>query len=162
MTPENYTVIRDTKEKENHGWFFDSSNKTKIETVERSLPTGDYTVEGLEEILCIERKATTAEIAKNINEPRFAREIERMQEFRYRFLVCEFTLDDVMSFPVNSGIPKSKWRQLRVKNYFIKRKLFEYMVKDGIQVIFAGNMGREVALSIFKRVIENELRGNNS
>lgn len=154
--PDNYVVIRDTREKENRGWVFSSSNKLQVETVDRSLKTGDYTIEGLEKVLCVERKATTAEIAKNISEKRFQKALDRMAAFKYRFIICEFDFDDVMSFPVNSGIPKSKWSELKVKNYYIKRCLFEYAVARNIHVIFAGQYGREVAMTIFKRVIENE------
>lgn len=52
---DKFSIIRDTREKE--GWNFDFYSSCAIES--RGLKTGDYTLEGLEEILCIERKANT-------------------------------------------------------------------------------------------------------
>jgi len=44
---DKFSIIRDTREKE--GWNFDFYSSCAIES--RGLKTGDYTLEGLEEIL---------------------------------------------------------------------------------------------------------------
>ena len=59
----NYTVIQDTREKE--GWYF--SEYDKCSGMESgTLKTGDYTLRGFEELVCIERKASTSEISQNL------------------------------------------------------------------------------------------------
>ena len=50
-----FTVIRDTREKEGHGWWFDE-NAYCIGTEKTKLDIGDYSIKDKEHILCIERK----------------------------------------------------------------------------------------------------------
>ena len=51
---EPYTVIRDTREKDEKGWGFKSS-KYCAGTIEEKLDTGDYSLYGWAQHLCIER-----------------------------------------------------------------------------------------------------------
>src|SRR5688572_30972017 len=97
-----YRVIKDTREKE--GWDF-RETPTCLGTEERALKTGDYSLEGFEELLCIERKATPSEVAANIIQPRFYKELERMIPFKYKYIVCEFSLFDVLRYPEGSKAP---------------------------------------------------------
>ena len=72
-----YTVIQDTREQD--GWFF--SPYDKCEGMERStMLTGDYTLKGYEDVVCIERKASVAEIAMNLGKKKkpFQEEMQRM------------------------------------------------------------------------------------
>jgi hypothetical protein len=148
-----YTVIRDSQEQA--GWDF-SITKYCEGTVVEKLPTGDYTIRGYEEVLTIERKGTTGEFAKNINEGRFERELVRMESFKYPFMVLEFDMDDIYEFPKNSGIPRSKWSNLRVTSFYIAKRLIEFELKYKTKIILAGTHGKDISSSIFKRVIENE------
>lgn len=150
----NYTVIRDTSEKENFGWWFDADDRC-AGTVKASLDTGDYTIQGYESIFTIERKANTAEIAQNIYEKRFVAELERMLDFKHPFFVMEFTMDDIMRFPVNSGIPRHLWSKLKTTPAKLLKDLTTYQVKYGVPIIFAGEFGPEVATSLFKRILEH-------
>ena len=90
-----FTIIRDTREKE--GYTFEPV-ETRYHTckgmVTQKLDTGDYTLEGLEDKLCIERKSSVAEFAGNVGQDRhrFMREIERMKEFPHRYIVLELSL----------------------------------------------------------------------
>ena len=65
----NYTVIKDTREKE--GYFFKKYDKCSGMVVE-TMKTGDYTIKGLEDVLCIERKASVEEIANNLGKKKSA------------------------------------------------------------------------------------------
>ena len=58
-----FTVIRDTREKKGHGWWFDESSHCTGTEVKK-LDVGDYSIKGREEIVCIERKESVSEIAK--------------------------------------------------------------------------------------------------
>src|SRR6185312_8933976 len=102
-----YEVIRDTREQ--LGWTF-AKHSPCLGTVSGTLKTGDYTLKGLEETFVIERKRNTAEVAANVAQDRFWRELERLESFALPFIVCEFSLADVLSFPENSGIPEFKWK----------------------------------------------------
>jgi ERCC4-type nuclease len=154
-----FKVIRDTREHENKGWFFKESDYC-TGMVEKKLDTGDYSIEGLEDILCIERKGSISEFANNITDARFDRELERMSEFKYKFLILEFSFDDIRSFPEGSGIPTRAWASLRVTGNFIMKKIAEYQTKYGVHVIPVDNKltGWYMAHTIMKRVAEVELK----
>jgi hypothetical protein len=148
-----YTVISDTREQ--HPWEFVPNQYCKG-TIHTALPTGDYTLEGYEKLLCIERKGSTNEFSQNICQVRFKNELERMKSFKYAFIVCEFTMDDILNFPKNSGIPPKLWPRVKVSPYFILKSYIEIEVLHNVKIILAGTHGKDVASSIFKRVTENE------
>lgn len=148
---QKHQVLRDTREQ--RGWEFPASANC-LGTREETLKTGDYTLAGYEKLLVIERKASTAEWAKNVLEARFERELQRLDGFRWPFIICEFTYEDLKLFPERSGIPKSRWRSLRLSPNFLIKKLDEWQLKYRAKIILAGPLGRERAGGIFKRVIE--------
>jgi hypothetical protein len=147
-----YLVLRDTREQ--YGWGFPAKGQC-LGTVEATLKTGDYTLQGYEDIFVVERKYSTSEISQNIVQDRFKRELERLEEFRYPFMVFEFTLAEVISFPINSGIPKDRWKSLRITPQFMLKRLNEYQFKYKTKIVFAGIHGREFTSSLFKRMVEN-------
>jgi ERCC4-type nuclease len=143
-----YRVIRDSREQK--GWDF-PANKYCSGTIEKALDTGDYSLEGLENRFCIERKGSISELAGNLFEDRFAREIQRLAELEHPYLVLEFELSDVMGFPTTSTIPRYRWSKLKASPAFILMRLNEYMTM-GIHVVFVGRHGEEFATSLFKRL----------
>ena len=148
-----YKVKKDTREKEKHGWIFPVSDQclgTEVET----LKTGDYTLEGYEKILTIERKGTSGEFAQNIVQSRFEKELIRLEEFEQPFIILEFELEDVVNFPQNSGIPEKICQKLRITPQFYLKKINELQLKYRTKFVFAGKRGREFASSLFKRVVE--------
>ena len=150
-----HIILKDTREKK--GWDFEPYEKCEAMKIE-GLKTGDYTLEGLETTLCIERKATTGELALNLGKKRktFEAEVERMVQFRWAYIICEFSIDDLMTFPVGSGIPRSKWKFIRMNGKFMWRKLSEYQEDHGVQVVFCDNreQAQEMVLKIFDDVTE--------
>jgi hypothetical protein len=152
---KKYTVIRDTREKEKKGWIFYASANC-LDTVDATLKTGDYTIHGYESLLTIERKGKIAEFAHNVCEARFEREMERLEAFKYAFVVLEFTMEDILDFPASSDIPKAKWPELKVSAFYLLRRLVELEMQYKTKFILAGRYGKETAASIFKRIIENE------
>ena len=62
MIPQ-YIVIKDTREQD--GWFFSPYDKCAGMEV-GTLNTGDYTLQDFEDVVCIERKGCTSEIAMNL------------------------------------------------------------------------------------------------
>lgn len=143
-------IVRDTREKTGY-WEFE-----KFEMVNAALKTGDYTIQGLEDVLCIERKRSVSEVCFNITDDRFKRELERMKDFPYKFIILEFSIDDIMAYPVGSDIPKFRWASLKIKGPFLMSALAQIQVKYGIHVIFAGdkNNAMLMASNIMKRIYD--------
>lgn len=150
---DRYTIIRDTQEKKDF-WEF-SPSKLCAGTISEHMATGDYTIKGLEKYLTIERKGRVAEWAQNINEKRFTKELERMQDFPLAFVVLEFNMSDIMNFPYSSDIPQYLWPKIQITPFLILKKTMEFQCEyPEIRFIFAGGHGKAVAGSIFKRAIE--------
>jgi ERCC4-type nuclease len=154
-----YTVIKDTREQE--GYTFEKFNGRYHQCdgmVVRKLDTGDYSLEGLEDKICIERKGRVSELAINLGKDkrRFMAEIVRMKDFPFKFLVLEFTLEDVMDFPERSDIPEEKWDSIVITNKYMLKMLIEFQMYDDIHVIFCGNRknAKLVVSSILKRINE--------
>lgn len=158
---KRYTVIRDTREQEGNGWIFPESDFCSG-TIDRTMKSGDYTLEGFEDVLAIERKRSTGELSKNVYEKRFERELERLEDIKHSFLFFEFNLEDVISFPFNSGIPKYKWGRLRVTSQFMLKKIMEWQVRYKTKILFVGKKGMATAGCLFKRVIEDAERAKSS
>lgn len=152
VAKSDFVVLKDTREQA--GWTF-KPGKGCLGMQSATLKTGDYTLLGYESVFTIERKGTTAEFAGNVFDARFTRELERLALFRYAFVVLEFDLSDLYAFPANSGIPKSRWRRLRVNGTLLVKRLNDYLVQyPTIHFVLVGGNGREFATSLFRRVIE--------
>lgn len=147
----NFKVIIDTREQQ--PWEFE-----RVAYANRKLDTGDYSVEGYENLLCVERKKSVGEIATNITEKRFKDVLERMQQYKYSFLIMEFDLEDIYQFPIGSNIPKRLWNTLRVSSGFIIKNLLEIQLQYGIHVLFCGDAtnASKIALTLMKKVYELE------
>jgi hypothetical protein len=144
-------VLKDTREQQ--GWVFEPSEScagTEIVT----LKTGDYTLRGYESVFLVERKGCTSEFAKNLTEDRFTRELERLDDYRWTFLVLEFTLESLLSYPVGSSLPRHKWKTVRARGPYLLRRLQEIQLKHKTKVCFVGDEGATFMSSLFKRVVE--------
>ncbi len=152
---KKYHVLRDTREQEaGTGWIFSETPNCSGTTTQK-LDTGDYTILGHEKEFVIERKGCLSEWARNINEKRFERELERLEEFTHPYIFLEFTIEDIMNWPHKCGIPEDKKKDIKINNFFILKKTTEIMVKYKTKIVFTGKFGRETAASLFKRVMEN-------
>ena len=103
-----FHVIKDTREKDGHGWWYDE-NAYCSGTTKAKVDIGDYAIEGMEHLLCIERKESVSELAGNCSEKRFFKELERMGTFPHSFLILEFSWADIERYPEGSSVPRSKW-----------------------------------------------------
>lgn len=128
-----FTVIRDTRERVRKGWFFTKDEQCDG-TIERKLETGDYSIHGYESVVCIERKGAVTELAANLHQTRFIAELERMKAYRYKYLVLEFSLYDLMKYPEGYQKRFAKFGG----RYFIK-KLYEYQLEYDFHMMFTGN-----------------------
>ena len=154
-----FTVLKHTREKE--GWTF---TKTQFcdGMISKALKTGDYTLEGYENVICLERKKNPEEISLNVGRKKkqFNNEIDRMRDFKHSFIICEFSVTDLFGFPNNSKIPRYQKSQIKMTGDYVLKCLLEYTICNNIQLMFCDNprAAQRVALSIFKRIVENENR----
>jgi|TARA_B100001093_G_scaffold497103_1_gene543627 ERCC4-type nuclease len=147
----DFNIIIDTREQQ--AWEF-----PRHSTANKKLDTGDYSLGGLEDILCIERKKSVSEIASNITEKRFEDVLERMTKYKYTYMIFEFSLTDVLMYPQGSEIPRHKWKYIRISPNFILKKLSEYMVNYNIKIIFGDSPknAEKIAMALMRRVYEIE------
>ena len=148
-----FTIIVDTREQQ--PWEFGLHI-----TAKKKLDTGDYSIEGLQHLLAIERKKSVSEIANNISESRFKDVLERLNKIPYKFMLFEFDLEDVYNFPVGSDIPKKLWDKIRISPKYLLKYITEVQLNYGIHVIYCGcaEDAEKMAVSIMKRVYEKHGR----
>lgn len=149
MNKDPFTIIIDTREQ--IPWEFGYHN-----TAKQKLDTGDYSIEGFESIIAIERKKSVSELATNLSESRFNDVLQRLSTIKHPYMVFEFDLDEVYSFPVGSDIPKKLWDKLRVSGNYIVKRLIEIQLEYGIQIVFCGDPdnAERFVVSIMKRIYE--------
>lgn len=149
-----YTIIRDSREKVGHGWFWDTSKYcegTKISKLEQ----GDYTIEGYQDFFVIERKGGVSEFASNVVQQRFKDELERSRHVKHFWILLEFSFANLIDYPVGSGIPKMKWKGLAYTGPFIMKRVIEIQMEfPNVHIIPCQDRGKVIASSIFKRAIE--------
>tara|TARA_R100001377_G_C3193301_1_gene111503 strand:- start:1756 stop:2340 length:585 start_codon:yes stop_codon:yes gene_type:complete len=172
----NYTVIKDTREQD--GWFFTSYDRCEGMEV-NTLHTGDYTLKGFEDVICVERKASVSEIATNLGKKKkaFYNEMERMRDFNFRYLLLEFSALDVIDYPLSllgegdqelyklykSGeidLPDFKRfrivEQTKISGKYLIKSLMELGIRYDINVMFCGSKNGAFLIcnSLFKRLNE--------
>lgn len=147
MIDNEFTIIVDTREQK--PWIFEHHAKAN-----HKLDTGDYSIEGLENLIVIERKRNVAEFANNITEKRFVDVVERLSKIRYSFILFEFNIDQVMTYPIGSDIPKRLWDKIRISPTFLLKHIVDLQINHNIKIIFCGNSenAEKVALSIMRRI----------
>lgn len=157
-----FNVVIDTREKKPLD-FANASVDIGRAVVEK-LHEGDYAIVGLKHLLRIERKAKVSELAGNITDPSYINsnlraEFQRMMdlEIPYRFLLLEFDVEDIVSYPYGSDIPKSRWKKIRTRAPLIFKFLAEMEIDYNVRVIYAGNRenATRLATNIMKRVCQN-------
>ncbi len=145
-----FEIVIDTREK--NPWCFDNAEYV-AGIINEKLDTGDYSVKGLEHKLCIERKQSVSEIAKNLSQDNFRRELRRMDKIEHRFMLLEFSMEDVIDYPVGSDIPKKMWDSLKVKSTHILGFLESIQLHRKINIVFCGNRtnAKETAHRLMKK-----------
>lgn len=146
----NFHIIVDSREQ--NPWNFDTMEKSVSK-----LDTGDYSLKGMEEIFCIERKGSVSEFANNITEKRFKDVVERLSKVQHAFLLFEFDLEDVLIYPVGSNVPKRMWDKLRISPKFILKHINELQLLQNVKVLFCGDASNaeKMALSLMRKAYEH-------
>ena len=144
---DDFTIIIDTREQQ--PWSFEHYT-----TASRKLDTGDYSIEGLEDVVCIERKKSVSEVANNLTESRFIDVVDRMSRFKYAFLLLEFDLAQVLSYTIGSNLPRRLWDKIKISPAFIVKHILELQLNHNIKVLFCGSSSdaEQMAEYILKKV----------
>jgi len=152
-----YTVIRDTREKPEHGWEYRKHTYTKRRppncdgTIIQTLTTGDYSLVGYEDILAIERKKDFSELWGNYKyRERFEKEMERMSQIKYKMVIIEsYLTTDILSLSppqFSRGVPGKA----------LTAWLMNLTAKYGVPFIPVGHCGKKIAQQFMEEVVRLE------
>lgn len=116
----------------------------------KTLPTGDYSIVGLEDRIAIERKTKDdAYSSLGQGRARFERELQRLAHLDYAAIVIETSLPDFLRAPAFSRMnPKAA-----------AGSIFAWSVKYRVCVFFAGD--RPHGNAVTRQLLEKYLRYHN-
>lgn len=147
-------IIRDSREKPNHGYkFIKSASCSGMEVA--ALPFGDYALKGFPDLIIIERKQDIDEICSNIgvNRERFERELQKIVDanVKFRYIIVE----DYWS----SVFKQSKFSKMRPNAIF--ESIIALQIKYNIPFIFAGSseMAHRITRSLLLKAHRYRLEG---
>lgn len=149
MTEADMTILVDSRERQ--PWDFSKYHNTEVAT----LKTGDYTIKGMENLICIERKKNATELFINLfrKKKAFSNEMKRMDAFKFKYIIIEQSLDDFMS-PYNHRRVYQKHLQKSASGIILSY-LLSLDVKSNIRVIWGGDRASTVARHIMEKVWNN-------
>ena len=157
------TLIIDTKERELQ-WDFDGDNDF-LDIKHYKMKTGDYTLEGYEHLITIERKASPDELFANFGDAkvkaRLHREARRMVKMPHKFVIVECTLDEIAS-PASYYVNRAKRNRQSpfMPPAVVIQNLNSFMLDYDIHVIFAGLKGKSIAKKILLGLHERYQKGH--
>ncbi len=156
---DRFTVIRDTREKISHGWLYEESTHCTGTIVDK-LNIGDYSIVGLEEFVCVERKQSIDEFAHNCIEKRWKNCMQRMSKCKYPFILFEFSWYDVDNYPRSAKVPKRVRNKLKIPAAYIRKVIYTAREQYGIHVLACNDAlkAEKVAYTILKKAHEIHLR----
>ncbi len=120
-------LIIDTREQLSYRPFFEGLG---LECVNRTLKTGDYSVEGYENSFAVERKSLNDFLSSiTQNRARFARELERAKRFGCFAVIIEADYFDI----------RNKNYLANIEPEVVFATIYSWMIKYQIPIIFVGN-----------------------
>jgi ERCC4-type nuclease len=135
LRPEQVTAIVDTREQH-------PLDLAPLQAVSGTLPTGDYSIRGLEHVAAIERKSLPDLLGcVGVERERFEREVQRLLAFPVRALVVEATWPD---------LERGEWRS-KVTPAAALGSVLGWIAR-GLPVVMAGDherAGRYVSRLLF-------------
>lgn len=98
--PDAVTLVIDTREQQPFAF-----SAPGVRTIRRALATGDYSVEGLEERVAVERKTLDDLVGSLIrSRERFLREVRRLEAIEARCIAVEASWNDIAERRYTGGI----------------------------------------------------------
>lgn len=113
-----------------------------LPTISKKIDTGDYSVEGHESSVCVERKSLDDFVSTIIyGRDRFARELERMRDIPHTMIIIEADIGSVLMHGYTS----------RTHPSCVVGKIISIMAREHIPVMMAGS--RDIAQQITERFL---------
>lgn len=127
MVNSDFTIVFDTREK--NPYLYPNSST-------RFLPTGDYSIFGLEDKIAIERK-TKQDAYQSLgrNRKRFENEFKRLSEMKYAAVVIECSLHDFLIPP----------KYTKMKAQAAISTIISWQIKYDVHITFAGDREHSMA-----------------
>jgi DNA excision repair protein ERCC-4 len=118
-------VVIDTREQEPYAFDLDS-----VTAVRRALPVGDYSIEGYEASVAVERKSLEDFVASVVRaRERFGKELRGLAEYDLGCVVVEGSLEDILARRYRSGAHPQA----------VLGATLSIIVDYGVPVFFCGN-----------------------
>lgn len=148
-------ILADTRDKK--PWYFEEDEYFKG-TARKKVDYGDYSIEGLEDLIFIERKASCAELAKNITEDRFHRLLNTGSNFKYKYIIVECPLQNLLEYPAHENFSNEIKQKIKIHPNLLLAYIVKVMITYDIHIIFAGNAkgGQKLAYRILRQILKNE------
>lgn len=147
-------IIIDSREQT--PWHLSKYNGVEREYF-KCIKCGDYQIEGSNQII-IERKNSPSELSKNLyrHYKRFCRELKKMEEYKEKYILMEFSLEDLLSYPKNTNI------KTKITGKFLLKRMEELEQKYNIKFIFGQTRikAEEIALELLLRAYEKNQKRN--
>lgn len=105
-------------------------------TISKKLDYGDYSLEGKEDELAVERKSA-ADFYSSISKANFWKELHMMGKMKKAYLLLELSEVDIINFP--STLPLKFRKKLRVKPPYVLSMIPYIKNNYNIKVILAGD-----------------------
>lgn len=163
MTKPNHpppTIIVDTREKKPFNFAWAVKHNQIAGLISDKVDAGDYTIKEFPNLIAVERKQNVVELYNNLvgkeKYERFIREMERLQNYKYRFIVVEDHWESLWD-PNKFIFAK---RNMKWAGYMVMSHLFNLMADYNVHVLFAGDKAEQLTLKLLVKHYERELQRN--
>jgi hypothetical protein len=154
------TILIDTREKKPFTFGWAVSHKQIEKVVHTKIDAGDYSVLNIPNLISIEKKADVAELYGNLvgkeKYERFMREMERLQSFKYKFIVVEDHWESLW----DSSKFKFAKRNQHWAGHIVMSHLFNIMADYNVPILFAGDKAEQLTLKLLVKHYEREMTKN--
>lgn len=139
-------IIIDSREQVDF-WEFSHAG---YETIVKGLKSADYSIEGFEDQISIERKKTPAELAQNLGKyiTRFRNELERLRTYKVKYVLLEFSLNDLLIYPIGSDVPRKLWKFIKMNGKYMVKLVDELAAEYDIQFLYCNNKSEAEATAL--------------
>lgn len=154
MVRSKPVILIDSREKRPYDFEGDDAFASIKHT---KLDAGDYSLEGLEHIIVIERKASVDELFLNFTKDikRLNAEFERLKDHKIKVIMIEATCEDVMN-PYKYYINKNGLNKHSPKMpvAVVTSGLTNLMLQHNVHIFFGGSKAQSMTRGILLRAYE--------
>lgn len=153
-----FKIVIDSREKVDF-WEFSHAG---YETIIKGLKSADYSIEGFEDQISIERKKTPAELATNLGKQivRFRNELERLRSYKVKYVLLEFSLQDLLVYPIGSDVPRKLWKFIKMNGKYMVKLVDELAAEYDIQFLYCNDKSEAEATAL--KILENFYKAVNN